>query len=171
MAGKENRYSLSLEGRHLRKNPTALTNREAQILGLLAQGCKRQEIARILGVRNIDTLVESLLSRLGSLSITQAVFAAAEQGLIKPKEVSGGFDLTVVEKLTPEDCQILEAMTRNGGECCGYDDLTRETGVPNAKRRLGEIAGQLGINGRIQTIQVKTGIVYLAAKEAGILNI
>lgn len=169
MAGKER---LSSEGQHYRsKNPTALTMHETEILELLAQGHTRKETAEILGVCHIESSLTKLLDKLGAFSTAQAVFAAAEQRLINLQNVIGGFDLTVVRKLTPEDHQILETMTRNGGEYCGYDDLARETRLPNAKGRLGEIAGQLGIDGRIQTIQVKTGIVYLAAKEAGILNI
>ena len=68
--------------------PEALTERETDVLRLLADGQSNKEIARNLtiGEKTVKTHVSSILSKLGVQSRTQAVLQAMRDGLIPPAE-------------------------------------------------------------------------------------
>lgn len=71
--------------------PEPLTDRESEILRMLASGCSNKEIARDLniGEKTVKTHVSSILSKLGVTSRTQAVVYALKTGLIMlPSEQS-----------------------------------------------------------------------------------
>jgi DNA-binding NarL/FixJ family response regulator len=61
-----------------------LTDRESDVLRMLASGCSNKEIARDLniGEKTVKTHVSSILSKLGVTSRTQAVLYALRTGLI-----------------------------------------------------------------------------------------
>jgi NarL family two-component system response regulator LiaR len=61
-----------------------LTDRESDVLRMLASGCSNKEIARDLniGEKTVKTHVSSILSKLGVTSRTQAVVYALRTGLI-----------------------------------------------------------------------------------------
>ncbi|MGE5131767.1 MAG: helix-turn-helix domain-containing protein [Gemmatimonadota bacterium] len=61
----------------------ALTPREREVLGLLAEGCSNQEIARRLEIteRTARTHVSNLLGKLRLESRTQAALLACQEGL------------------------------------------------------------------------------------------
>jgi len=60
-----------------------LTEREREVLGLVAQGRANKEIARELGIgdRTVRTHISSILGKLGLVSRTQAAVYAVQQGL------------------------------------------------------------------------------------------
>jgi len=64
----------------------ALTPRELEVLGLLAEGCSNQEIARRLAIteRTARTHVSNLLGKLNLGSRTQAALLAHQEGLHPP---------------------------------------------------------------------------------------
>jgi DNA-binding CsgD family transcriptional regulator len=64
----------------------ALTPRELEVLGLLAEGCSNQEIARRLAIteRTARTHVSNLLGKLHLGSRTQAALLAQQEGLHPP---------------------------------------------------------------------------------------
>jgi DNA-binding NarL/FixJ family response regulator len=66
------------------ERPEALTERETDVLRLLAQGQANKEIARELaiGEKTVKTHVSSILAKLGVQSRTQAVLHAMKAGLI-----------------------------------------------------------------------------------------
>jgi DNA-binding NarL/FixJ family response regulator len=61
-----------------------LTEREREVLGLVAQGKANKEIARELGIgdRTVRTHVTSILGKLGLVSRTQAAIYAVREGLV-----------------------------------------------------------------------------------------
>jgi DNA-binding NarL/FixJ family response regulator len=61
-----------------------LTDRESDVLRMLALGCSNKEVARDLniGEKTVKTHVSSILSKLGVTSRTQAVIYALRTGLI-----------------------------------------------------------------------------------------
>lgn len=63
--------------------PTALTERENDVLKLLAQGKANKEIARdlVIGEKTVKTHVSNILLKLGVQSRTQAALYAAQNGL------------------------------------------------------------------------------------------
>lgn len=65
-------------------SPEVLTQRELEVLRLLAQGLANKEIARDLGIgeKTVKTHVSNILSKLGVLSRTQAALHAIQIGLI-----------------------------------------------------------------------------------------
>ena len=65
-------------------NPEMLTERETDVLRLLAQGQSNKEIAQSLriGDKTVKTHVSSILSKLGVLSRTQAALYAVRIGLV-----------------------------------------------------------------------------------------
>ncbi len=65
----------------------ALTERETDVLGLLAQGASNKEIARALslGEKTIKSHVSNILGKLGVQSRTQAVLLAVQRGLVSPQ--------------------------------------------------------------------------------------
>ncbi|HEY3867076.1 MAG TPA: response regulator transcription factor [Actinocrinis sp.] len=73
-----------------RNRPTgpaaALTEREGEVLRLMARGCSNAEIAAqlVLGAETIKTHVGSILAKLGARDRTQAVIAAYESGFVAP---------------------------------------------------------------------------------------
>jgi DNA-binding NarL/FixJ family response regulator len=61
-----------------------LTEREREVLGLVAQGKANKEIARQLEIseRTVRTHVSSILGKLGLASRTQAALYALREGLV-----------------------------------------------------------------------------------------
>jgi predicted ATPase/DNA-binding CsgD family transcriptional regulator len=68
-------------------NPHGLTDRELEILALLAAGMKNSQIAAKLSrsVRTIDHHVDAVLKKLGARTRTEAVANASREGLLAPK--------------------------------------------------------------------------------------
>jgi len=62
----------------------ALTEREQEILNLLAEGFSNQEIAGLLviGLSTVKSHINSLYSKLGTHRRTQAIIIARDQGLL-----------------------------------------------------------------------------------------
>jgi NarL family two-component system response regulator LiaR len=69
----------------------ALTERETDVLRLVARGSANKEIAAALGIgeKTVKTHVSNLLAKLGVQSRTQAALYAANAGLVQPNEVGG----------------------------------------------------------------------------------
>ena len=69
-----------------RAHPAGLTAREAEVLGLLAEGLSNAEIgARLmLSTKTVDHYVSAVLAKLAVRSRTEAVLAAARLGLSSP---------------------------------------------------------------------------------------
>jgi DNA-binding CsgD family transcriptional regulator len=74
-----------------RENPGGLTNRELEVLPLLAQGLRNAEIAKRLVVspKTVDHHVSSILRKLGVTSRGQAGAAAARLGVIAGEPDAG----------------------------------------------------------------------------------
>lgn len=71
------------------ESPEKLTEREVDVLRLLAQGMANKEIAQalVIGEKTVKTHVSSILSKLGVASRTQAALYAANIGLVDlPRE-------------------------------------------------------------------------------------
>ena len=68
------------------ESPEALTERETEVLRLLAQGYSNKQIARSLNTteKTIKTHVSRILSKLGVQSRTQATLYAIRTGLVSP---------------------------------------------------------------------------------------
>ena len=74
------------------ENPDELTERETEVLCLLAQGLSNKEIARELtiGEKTVKTHVSNILSKLNVPSRTQAALYAVRTGLVSIDEAGGG---------------------------------------------------------------------------------
>jgi DNA-binding NarL/FixJ family response regulator len=70
------------------ESPETLTEREVDVLRLLAQGQSNKEIARSLtiGEKTVKTHVSNVLAKLGVVSRTQAALYAARIGLVTLKD-------------------------------------------------------------------------------------
>ena len=66
-------------------SPEALTDREIEVLRLLAQGQSNKQIARtlIIGEKTVKTHVSNILAKLGVQSRTQAALYAVKIGLVE----------------------------------------------------------------------------------------
>lgn len=66
-----------------------LTDRESQVLELIARGAANKQIARtlVIGERTVKTHVSAVLRKLGVQSRTQAALYAARTGLVPPEEL------------------------------------------------------------------------------------
>ena len=73
------------------ENPDELTERETEVLCLLAQGLSNKEIARELtiGEKTVKTHVSNILSKLNVPSRTQAALYAVRTGLVSIDEAGG----------------------------------------------------------------------------------
>lgn len=74
------------------ESPEALTERETDVLRLLAEGKANKEIAHILGIgeKTVKTHVSNILAKLGVQSRTQAALYAVKIGLLSAQLASGG---------------------------------------------------------------------------------
>ena len=74
------------------ERPKALTERENEVLGLLAQGLSNKEIAHrlSLGEKTVKTYVSNILAKLGVQSRTQAALSAVRLGLVPPASLGQG---------------------------------------------------------------------------------
>jgi DNA-binding NarL/FixJ family response regulator len=74
------------------QSPETLTERETEVLRLLAEGKANKEMARKLGIseHTIKSHVHSLLAKLGMQSRTQAALYAARIGLVSVDQVGRG---------------------------------------------------------------------------------
>ncbi len=72
--------------------PEVLTEREVEVLRLVARGCANKEIARELGIgeKTVKTHVSSVLAKLGVASRTQAALYAVQKGLVPAGSVQRG---------------------------------------------------------------------------------
>jgi two-component system, NarL family, response regulator LiaR len=72
------------------EHPEALTERENEVLQLLAQGLSNKEIAHhlSLGEKTVKTYVSNILVKLGVQSRTQAALYAVRLGLVPPASLS-----------------------------------------------------------------------------------
>ena len=71
------------------ENPEALTERETDVLKLVARGMANKQIARnlFIGEKTVKTHVSNILLKLGVNSRTQAALHAARTGLISPEDL------------------------------------------------------------------------------------
>lgn len=74
------------------ESPEALTERETDVLRLLAQGRANKEVARSLGIgeKTVKTHVSNILAKLGVQSRTQAALYAVQIGLVSADQVGEG---------------------------------------------------------------------------------
>jgi len=72
------------------ESPESLTERETEVLRLLAQGMSNREIARslVIGEKTVKTHVSHILAKLGVPSRTQAALHAVRVGLAPPGGVA-----------------------------------------------------------------------------------
>lgn len=72
--------------------PQPLTDRETDVLRLLAAGCSNREIARtlIIGEKTVKTHVSRILAKLGVQSRTQAALHAVRSGLVPVPDSASG---------------------------------------------------------------------------------
>jgi DNA-binding NarL/FixJ family response regulator len=72
------------------ESPETLTEREVDVLRLLAEGYANKEIARDLGIgeKTVKTHVSNILAKLGVQSRTQAALYAVHIGLVSPDQVA-----------------------------------------------------------------------------------
>lgn len=70
-------------------SPEKLTQRETEVLRLLARGMSNKEIgdSLVIGIKTVKTHVSSILSKLGLPSRTQAALYAVRIGLVSDQEV------------------------------------------------------------------------------------
>jgi DNA-binding NarL/FixJ family response regulator len=82
---------LMREMRQPETTPEPLTDREIEVLGLLARGRANKEIARDLqiGEKTVKTHVSNILGKLGVQSRTQAALHAVRTGLVPAGEMGG----------------------------------------------------------------------------------
>jgi NarL family two-component system response regulator LiaR len=73
------------------ESPETLTERETDVLRLMAQGLANKEIARDLGIGEgtVKTHVSNVLAKLGVQSRTQAALHAVRIGLVTPEQLKG----------------------------------------------------------------------------------
>lgn len=71
------------------ENPEALTERETEVLKLIARGMANKQIARelFIGEKTVKTHVSNILMKLGVNSRTQAALYAARTGLVSPDKI------------------------------------------------------------------------------------
>lgn len=74
------------------ESPETLTERETEVLRLLARGQANKEIARTLdiGEKTVKTHVSNILAKLGVQSRTQAALHAVHIGLVSPRQMGEG---------------------------------------------------------------------------------
>ncbi|WP_406165060.1 LuxR C-terminal-related transcriptional regulator [Streptomyces sp. NBC_00996] len=67
-----------------RENPAGLTERQVQVMRLLAEGLTNPEIAEklVVSVRTVDNHVSAVLDKLGVHTRRQAVARAVELGML-----------------------------------------------------------------------------------------
>jgi HD-GYP domain-containing protein (c-di-GMP phosphodiesterase class II)/DNA-binding CsgD family transcriptional regulator len=69
-----------------RSRPAGLSEREAEVLGLIARGNSNKEIARLLGIapKTVDNQVQSVYAKAGVRTRAGATLFAMENGLVPP---------------------------------------------------------------------------------------
>jgi DNA-binding NarL/FixJ family response regulator len=75
-------------------NPEALTERETDVLRLVAKGQANKQVARVLGIQEqtVKTHVSNILGKLQVQSRTQAALYAVDCGLVNASDLGRGRD-------------------------------------------------------------------------------
>ena len=78
-------------GRRIER-PAGLTEREAEVVGLIARGLQTKQIARILGIsaKTADHHVQNAYGKIGVSTRAAATLFAMEHGLVVPGELPMG---------------------------------------------------------------------------------
>ncbi len=117
--------------------------------------------------KTVYNQASSLIDKLGATNMTQAVFTAYECGFIDGDQAVQDADLTGLNKLTPNQLQLLEMFTVNGGEFSSSASLAQifSTNERTIRGRLSTLFATLGAKNRTHV-----GMMYLVAKDRGLLT-
>lgn len=151
------------------RHSDGLTARRIEVLGLLALGIGREEVAVRLGISpgTVKNLVSNILLVMEVESALEAVFKAVEMGVINLEKITAEFDLDRVRLLTKKEQDILRALT----EECTTRSTSKDIAVSvsyapsTVKNSFEEIHEKLGTNGRIQA-----GLMFMAAERKGLIE-
>src|SRR5438445_2358870 len=101
------------------ERPEALSERELEVLQLLARGLANKEISRDLGIaeKTVKTHVSSILGKLGVQSRTQAALYAGRVGVVPVNQLGASNPLTSGDSPTGP-CPSTEWSSGEGSACC-----------------------------------------------------
>ncbi len=140
-----------------------ITEREKEVLRLMAQGLSNKDIGESLGISNdiVRGRKNEIFEMFGIHVSAGVVIMAATEGILNPEDLTKNLDILTLNKLNKAELEVLGVMAESRGKITSKKDLAKSLFVSKSSisYRAGNIRKKLGLNSLIEAV-----LLYMVSK-------